>query len=298
MDYLITGATGFIGRQLVGQLLALGHEVNYLGRKRSRTMDSRAAFHCWTLEQLPPLDSISRLDAIIHLAGEPIMQRWAPEVKRRIRASRVESTRNLVSAIGTLRHKPQVLVSASAIGYYGDRGDEILTETSAPGADFLARVCIDWESEADRARGFGVRVVTIRNAIVLGTHGGALKKMLRPFRMGLGGRFGDGRQWMSWIHVDDLVRLLICAVENSAMSGPVNGGSPDPVTNAELTRTLGRVLHRPAVLPVPKLVLKLAFGEVGEVMLGSQRVLPAAAQRNKFDFQYPDLGTALESLLD
>ena len=178
MDYLITGASGFIGRRLVGRLLALGHEVNYLGRKRSGTLDSRAAFHLWNPDEPPPLNSISRLDAIIHLAGEPVAQRWNDEVKQRIYSSRTEGTRKLVSAISELKHKPSVLVSASAVGYYGNRGDEILTEESTAGDDFLAKVCIDWEREASRAREFGLRVVIIRVSLALGREGGALKSML------------------------------------------------------------------------------------------------------------------------
>lgn len=297
MDYLITGATGFIGRKLVERLLAAGHEVNYLGRKRSDTLDSRVAFHLWKPDEPPPLDSISRLDAIIHLAGEPVAQRWNAEIKQRIYASRVEGTRKLVSAMAELRHKPVVIVSASAVGYYGNRGDEILTEQSAPGEDFLAKVCRDWESEALRAREFGFRVAMVRIAIVLGRDGGALKRMLTPFRLGIGGRFGGGRQWMPWIHIDDLVRLFIYAAENPAVSGALNGSSPHPVRNAEFAQALGRALHRPAFLTVPQSALKLVLGEAADSMVSSIRAIPEATQRTGFEFQYPELGRALESLL-
>jgi uncharacterized protein len=297
MDYLITGATGFIGQKLVKQLLANGHEVNYLGRKRSLTLDPRAAFHFWNPNQSPPLDSISRLDAIIHLAGEPIAQRWNAEIKRRIYSSRVEGMRKLVSAIGELRHKPSVLISASAIGYYGDRGDEILIESSEPGQDFLAQLCIDWEREALRAREFGLRVVPIRIAAVLGRDGGVLKQMLTPFRLGVGGQLGGGRQWTSWIHVDDLVRLVIHAADNSSISGPLNGSSPQPVTNAEFTRALARALHRPAVFRIPKFALKLAFGEVAEFLFSSLRVIPEATEKSGFRFEHGQLESALKSLV-
>ncbi len=297
MDYLITGATGFIGRKLVEQLLAAGHEVNYLGRKRSKMLDPRASFHYWNPEQAPPLDSITRLDTIVNLAGEPVAQRWNPEVKRRIYASRVEGTRKLVAAIDKLRHKPSVLVSASATGYYGDRGDETLTENSQPGADFLAKTCIDWEHEAAAARELGLRVVTVRIAVVLGPGGGALQKMLRPFRLGIGGRLGNGRQWMPWVHLDDIVRLFIYAAENPELSGALNGCAPQPVRNAEFTRTLARALHRPAILPVPKIALKLAFGEIADSLVASQRVIPEATEKSGFEWLYPNLTAALEHSL-
>jgi uncharacterized protein len=298
VDYLITGASGFIGRRLVGRLLALGHEVNYLGRKRSGTLDSRAAFHLWNPDEPPPLNSISRLDAIIHLAGEPVAQRWNDEVKQRIYSSRTEGTRKLVSAISELKHKPSVLVSASAVGYYGNRGDEILTEESTAGDDFLAKVCIDWEREASRAREFGLRVVIIRVSLALGREGGALKSMLTPFRLGLGGRFGSGRQWVPWIHVDDLVRLFVYSAENSNVSGPLNGTGPQPVRNSEFVQALGRALHRPAILPVPNFVLKLILGEVADSVVNSLRVIPQATERAGFQFTYPELEGALNSLLE
>ena len=297
MDYLITAATGFIGQKLVNQLLTAGNEVNYLGRRRSTALDSRAAFHRWEAGQLPPLDSVPTMDAIIHLAGEPVAQRWSPEVKRRIRESRIDRTRELVTAISKLRHKPSVLVSASAVGYYGDRGEEILTESSAPANDFLAQVCVDWEREAVRARELGVRVIPIRIATVLGRDGGALKQMLTPFRFGVGGKFGNGRQWMPWIHVDDLVQLLIFAAEHPATDAPLNASAPNPVTNAEFTKAMAAAVHRPALLPVPKFALKLAMGELADFVFKSERVIPQATERAGFSFQYPEIGQALQSLL-
>jgi uncharacterized protein (TIGR01777 family) len=268
MTFLITGATGFIGKKLAHLLLARGDAVNYLGRRRSPELDSRVAYHPWNnVNEPPPLNSVPRLDAIVHLAGEPIAQRWTSAAKKRIYSSRVEGTRQLVTAIGKLRYKPAVLVSASAIGYYGDRGDETLVERSPWGVGFLPDVCREWEREALRAREFGLRVVTPRIATVLGREGGAMPKMLAPFRLGLGGKFGDGRQWMSWIHTDDLLRLLLFAIENQKVTGALNGSSPRPVTNAEFTRTLAAALRRPAILPIPKIALKHPLGVMGEFIL-------------------------------
>lgn len=294
MNYLVTGATGFIGSKLVSALLSGGHRVNYLGRKRSKELDSRAAFHCWSSGEKPPLNSVPRLDAVVHLAGEPIAQRWTEEAKKRIHDSRIAGTRDLVSGIGELQHKPATLVCASAIGYYGNRGDEILTEQSEPGPGFLADVCVQWEQEAYAAQALGLRVVCIRIAPVLGRGGGALQKMLTPFRSGLGGKLGSGRQWMSWIHVDDLVHLFMFAAETSAVEGPLNGASPNPVTNAEFTKTLASVLHRPAPWTVPKFALKLGLGEMADALLDSARVLPCATEHAGFRFEYPDLRKALE----
>lgn len=294
MNYLVTGATGFIGSKLVSALLSGGHRVNYLGRMRSKKLDSRAAFHCWNAGEKPPLNSVPRLDAVVHLAGEPIAQRWTEEAKKRIHDSRIAGTRDLVSAIGELKHKPATLVCASAIGYYGSRGDEILTEQSEPGHGFLADLCVQWEQEAHKAQEFGLRVVCIRISAVLGREGGALPKMLAPFRFGLGGKLGSGRQWMSWVHIDDLVRLFMFAAETSALDGPLNGASPTPVTNAQFTKTLSGVLHRPAPWTVPKFALKLALGEMADVLLDSARVLPRATEQAGFRFEYPDLRNALE----
>ncbi|MFL6351572.1 MAG: TIGR01777 family oxidoreductase [Bryobacteraceae bacterium] len=297
MNYLITGASGFIGRKLVHMLLHDGHSVDYLGRKRNPNLDSRAAFHPWSPGERPPLSSVPPVDAIVHLAGEPVAQRWTPEVKEAIYASRVERTRKLVSAIEELRHKPAVLVTASAVGYYGDRGDEVLTETSTPGADFLAKLCVDWEHEAMRAREVGLRVACIRIGIVLGRDGGALKQIITPFRFGIGGRLGRGQQWMPWIHVDDLLRLFVFAAGNSCIDGPLNGSGPVPVTNAEFTRTLAKALNRPAILPVPKFALKIALGDFARYMFASLRVIPEVTSQTGFVFTYPELRGALGNLL-
>jgi uncharacterized protein (TIGR01777 family) len=299
VTYLITGATGFIGKPLVDRLLLAGHNVAYLSRRRSPEMDSRAGFFLWSdpARGRPPLETIPRIDAIVHLTGEPIAQRWTPEVKRRIHSSRVLATRQLVEAIGSLKHKPKTLVAASGIDYYGHHGDEVLTEKSPAGTGFLADLCKEWEHEADLARASGLNVIHVRIGVVLGP-GGALRKMLPAFRFGLGGRLGDGRQWMSFIHRDDLLRLFEFALFNEGIPEILNGTAPQSVTNAEFTRTLARVLSRPAVFPVPRLALKAVFGEMADLLLESTRVVPVAAQAAGFSFEYSDLESALRQILN
>jgi uncharacterized protein (TIGR01777 family) len=243
----------------------------------------------------PPAESLRDVDAVVHLAGEPVAQRWNATVKARLRDSRVLGTANLVKAIGRLDRKPEVLVCSSAIGYYGSRGDEILTETSTQGNDFLAEVCAEWERSAAEAKAFGVRVVSIRTGHVLDPRGGLLKRILPPYRMGLGGKLGNGRQWTSWIHLEDMANLFQFAIDQP-VSGPLNGVAPNPVSNAEFTRALAAALHRPAIFPVPKLALSILFGEMAEVILGSQRVQPERSQAAGFAFKYPELGPALENL--
>jgi uncharacterized protein (TIGR01777 family) len=299
MTYLITGATGFVGKQLVEHLLAEGHSVQYLGRKRDRTMDLRAAFHLWENPSgsPPALNAVPRCDAVIHLVGEPIAQRWTPEIKRKIFDSRVKSTRNLVAAIATLRHKPSVLVSASAIGFYGDRGDQVLTERDHAGNGFLAELCTAWEREADLTSEYGLRVIKIRVGVVLGSQGGALKKILPLFRAGLGGRLGSGRQWVSWIHESDLVRAICWAADRSDVSGAVNGCAPQPVTNEEFTKTLAQILHRPAILPAPKLALRFLLGEMADFLFDSIRVVPAVLESGGFNFKYRNLRDALAAIV-
>jgi len=277
MNISITGASGFIGRHLMKSLAEAGHSPRALSR------------------HAPPAESLREADAVIHLAGEPLAQRWTAEAKRRIRESRVAGTRNLVAALATLPRRPDALICASAIGYYGSRGDEILTESSAPGSGFLPEVCVAWEREAQAAEAFGMRVVRVRTGLVLDAGGGALVRMLPPFRMGLGGRLGSGRQWMSWIHLEDLTALFQFAVE-SQVRGPLNAVAPNPVTNSEFTRELARALRRPAVFPVPGFALRLLFGEMADVLLASQRVAPGAAQAAGFRFRFPQLAPALASL--
>jgi uncharacterized protein (TIGR01777 family) len=297
MRALVTGATGFIGRALLAEIA----EPVVLSRdpQRARAACLRAQVHYWDpLTGLPPADAFAGVQAVFHLAGEPVGQgRWTAKEKQLIRDSRVVGTRHLVEAMAALDDRPRVLASASAIGFYGSRGDELLDESSSPGSDFLADVCQQWEAAAREAENYGVRVVCARFGIVLGD-GGALAKMLLPFKLGLGGRLGTGHQWMSWIHVDDVVGILLHAAEHDALRGPVNAVSAVPVTNREFTGTLASVLHRPAVLPVPALALRLAVGGFSEVLLGSQRVLPRAAEHTGYRFRYSSLVDALRTAIE
>jgi hypothetical protein len=287
MNITLTGATGFIGKQLVPELQNRGHVLRVLGR---REWDSSSTTP-------PPPDSLASADAIIHLAGAPVAQRWNAEVKKQIRDSRVNGTRALVHGLSMQSKRPEVLISGSAIGFYGDRGDEILTETSPRGNGFLADVTEEWEQAADLASNLGIRVVKLRTGIVLGKGGGALEQMLTPFKMGAGGRLSSGRQWMSWIHIRDLMGLILFALADSKVSGPMNGTAPHPVRNIDFTEELGKALHRPAVIPVPEFGLKLLFGEMAGVLLASQRVLPQAAQAAGYRFQFPDLSAALRDVV-
>jgi uncharacterized protein (TIGR01777 family) len=260
-------------------------------------MPPMAQFTVWDPEKgIAPASALAG-DAVIHLAGEPVSQRWTPEVKRRIRDSRVLGTARLIEGIRASEKKPRVLVSASAVGYYGDRGDEELTEESGAGKTFLAAISKEWEEAALKARELGLRVVLVRIGIVLGAGGGALEKMLPPFRAGVGGRLGSGEQWMPWIHLDDMVNLFQRALEDEAMSGAVNGTAPNPVRNAEFTATLGRALRRPALLPVPRLAVRLLYGEMSEILFHSQRVIPRAALKAGFEFRHPELFAALKSIV-
>ena len=272
MNITVTGATGFIGRYLVQSLAKDGHSVRAL---------SRAAWNVFGGE--PPAESLTGADAVVHLAGVPVAQRWTRGNKEKIRGSRVEGTHHLVTALSTLAQRPEVLVCASAIGIYGDRGDEVLTEASPVGKGFLPEVCRDWEHEADLAEALGVRVVKLRFGIALGRKGGALEKMLPPFRAFVGGRLGSGSQWMSWIHIADIVALIRYAIDNP-LSGAVNATAPNPLRNRDFTRELGHALHRPAIFPVPSVALKILFGEMSEVLLASQHVLPKAAESAGYRF--------------
>jgi len=233
-----------------------------------------------------------------NLAGESIFKgRWNAAKKGHIRASRIEGTRHLVDAIAAAEQKPHTLISSSAVGIYGDKGDEKLTESSGTGNDFLAGVCLDWEQEALRAREYGLRVVLIRTGVVLGNNGGALAKMLLPFKLGMGGRVGSGKQYMSWIHIDDLIGIMVRAMNDERLQGPVNCTAPQPVTNNAFTRALATAVHRPAVLHVPEFLLKIILGEFATVLLASQRVLPESLQNIGFRFTYPDIDSALTDLI-
>jgi hypothetical protein len=295
MRITLTGATGFIGRHLIEALRARGDELTVL--TRSPRAGTNPRYLAWDANSVPPAEAL-RADAIFHLAGESVAQRWTAEVKRRIRSSRVDSTRALVRGLLEAPARPRVLISMSAIGIYGSRGNEVLSESSPPGAGFLEDTCVEWEREAQRAAAdSGLRVVTPRIGIVLGRDGGALGKMLTPFRAGVGGRLGSGEQWMSWVHTDDVVGLLLFALDNPVVRGPLNATAPSPVRNAEFTKELARVLNRPALFPVPVFALKLIFGEMANVLISSARVKPEAAIGAGYAFRFPLLGPALENIL-
>ena len=297
MDVAISGASGLLGKALAASLVADGHHVLRFVRGGITSGDEIG----WDPEggriDAPALEGI---DAIVHLAGEGIGERrWTPDQKRRIKESRTTGTAVLAAAVGSRERKPRVLVSASAVGYYGDRGDEILTEDSAPGDGFLADVCTAWEAETKPAADAGVRTVVLRTGIVLAKDGGALQKMLLPFRLGVGGKQGSGKQWMSWIALDDHVAAMRAAIDDERLRGPVNLTASNPVTNADFAHALGRVLNRPTVLPTPMLPLKLRYGGelVESLLLAGQRVRPARLEAISFPFRYPVLQPALEAIL-
>jgi uncharacterized protein (TIGR01777 family) len=289
----VTGATGFLGRPLVDALLGRGHRVKALSRSGAAISGAEAGF----FEAGKPLTqgTLDGVDAVIHLAGEPIAQRWSAAYKERLVRSRTDGTRTVSEAVRGTQVK--VLISASATGFYGSHGSEELDESTPSGSDFLAGLCRAWEEAAQPARDAGVRVVHPRIGVVLHPEGGALGKMLMPFRMGVGGRLGSGEQYMSWIHRADLISLILFALDHDALNGPVNGTAPQPVTNSEFTRALAKALHRPAVLPAPGFALKLAMGEVADVLLTGQKVLPRKALAAGFSFAHPSLEGALTDLL-
>jgi uncharacterized protein (TIGR01777 family) len=300
MKILITGATGFLGRRLCETLS--GHTLIALSRDpavaKQRVPHLKEAFPWNPLRELPPAQALEGCDAVINLAGESVAGRWTAAKKQMIRDSRVLGTKNLVNALAQLRARPKVLISASAIGYYGDRGEEALTEDAAPGSDFLAQVCRDWEGEALRAESLGMRVVRLRIGLVLGPGGGALQALLPLFRLGLGGPLGRGRQFWSWVHRDDVVGAITYALEKSDLSGPINVTAQQPVRQKEFAQTLGRVLRRPAFLPTPGFALQLVLGEFARELLSSKRVLPQRLQQWGYRFRFAELESAFRDILD
>jgi len=297
MKALLTGGTGFIGRHIIEKLDRAVVLTRSPG-KASALLGSRAECIAWHPEAgPPPPKAFDGVDVVFHLLGDSVGEgRWTAAKKKRIRDSRVVGTRNLVAGMRALTERPKVLVSASAVGYYGSRGDEPLDETSPPGDGFLARVCVEWEAEAHAAQELGVRVACVRTGIVLGAGGGALGKMALPFKLGAGGPVGNGRQWMPWIHIDDAVGLYLMAAGREEVSGPIAGVAPEPVTNAQFSRMLGRVLRRPAFMPAPAFMLRIVIGEFTDALLSSQKVHPRIAHEAGYVFEYPALERALRTI--
>lgn len=300
MRILITGATGLIGKAVCSSLISDGHQLVILSRRPqvATVMTGVSAFRWEPENEAPPAQAWDSVEAVIHLAGEPVAEtRWTEEQKQRIRRSRVVGTRNLVAGMSESDNPPKVFISSSAVGFYGDRGDEILNEGSTPGSGFLSEVCVEWEAEAARARDLGARVALVRTGVVLSPSGGALEKMLPPFKLGLGGRLGNGRQWFPWIHIDDIVGILLHALVTPPIDGPINGTAPGIVTNEEFTRELAAALNRSVFFPVPEFALRVLMGEMADVVLASQRVFPQVALDTGYRFKYANLKPALGSLL-
>lgn len=296
MKILITGASGLIGKAVVKSLTANGHDLTLAGRGEPKSANQIE----WTVEEGfkdADRDRLEGLDAVIHLAGEPIAGlRWTDDKKKAIRDSRVLGTRNLVNDLARLEQKPNVFISASAMGFYGDRGDEVLTEASPPGDTFLSEVCREWEIESRRAEDLGIRTVLPRFSIILSKYGGALATMLTPFKLGVGGVVGSGTQWMSWVSLDDVVAIVNLALGDEKLRGAVNVASPNPVTNEEFTKTLGDVLYRPTFLPLPEFAVNLVFGEMGDALLiDSTRVESKRLKDAGYEFKFTDLRSALEN---
>ena len=301
MRITVTGATGVIGSRLVADLRARGDEVTVLSRDPGRAGTALGTeAHRWEPGAgPPPAEALEQRDAVVHLAGENIAQRWNDETRRRIHESREQGTRRLVEGLAAVPGdaRPKTLVSMSGIGYYGDRGDELVDEDTPPGDDFLANVCIAWEAEAEAATELGVRVVRTRNGVVLDRHAGALAKMLPPFKLGVGGPVAGGRQYLPWVHLDDAVGVITAALDDAAWSGAYNLVAPDPVTNAEFSKALGRALHRPAVLPVPAFALKVLYDGMAQLVTDGQRAVPRRALEQGYAHRHPGLDAALRDAL-
>jgi uncharacterized protein len=297
MKILVSGSHGLVGKALLGSLTGDGHEVVRLVRHERSFASLEVEWH--PNEGRIDAQHLESFDVVVHLAGESIASsRWSDEKKRAIRDSRVKGTRLLSETLARLTQPPSLFLSASAIGYYGDRGDELLLENSAAGADFLSSVCVEWENATGPAAEKGIRTINTRFGIILDADEGALAKMVTPFRMGIGGRVGDGKQWMSWVALNDVVNGLKFLMEDKSVSGPVNFVAPNPVTNAEFTKILGRVLSRPTLFPIPEFGVRLAFGEMADaLLLSSQKVEPGVLEDRGFLFSWPTLEPALRHIL-
>jgi uncharacterized protein (TIGR01777 family) len=297
MNILLTGGTGFIGKELCRALSAEGHSLTVLSRNPGNVPATCGA-SVKAIARLDALDAETHFDALINLAGEGIAgARWSAKRKQQLLDSRIGITRQLLDYIARARHKPAVLVSGSAVGYYGNQGDTPLDENASVRDEFSHRLCAEWEQTALQAQDYGVRVCIIRTGLVIASGGGFLKRLLLPFSLGLGGRLGNGTQWMSWIHRDDLIAIVKLLLASPGLQGVFNGTAPNPVTNAEFTACLAKLLHRPALLPVPAWVLKIALGEMSGLLLGGQRVLPARLQQAGLTFKFPALEAALREAL-
>jgi uncharacterized protein (TIGR01777 family) len=298
MRVTVTGATGRIGRHLVAALKDRGDDVAVLSRDPDRASEQLGveAF-AWNIkEDAAPKQALAGRDAIVHLAGEDVGQRWNDAVKAEILDSRERGTRNIVHTIFDTTPRPKALICASASGYYGARGDEIVDESAPPGSDWLAGVVARWERQAETAK-IGTRVVEVRTGLVLDADGGALAKMLPPFKAGLGGPIGSGRQYMPWIHLDDLVGIYLAAIDSDSFQGPINASAPEPVTNKAFAKALGRAINRPAVAPVPGFTIKLLYGEMSQIVLTGVRMVPGRAAELGYEFRHPDLDEALRDTL-
>jgi uncharacterized protein (TIGR01777 family) len=301
----VTGATGLIGPRVVAALQDRGVQVSVLTRdpQKARARLERAGqppveAHAWDLMSEPaPAEALEGRDGVVHLAGENLAQRWSAQAKRAIRESRVTGTRNLLAGIEAAQQAPKTLVSSSGVGYYGPHGEEPLDEEAPPGRDFLAEICVEWEAEAQKAQALGVRVVCVRTGVVLDRDGGALEKMLPPFKLGVGGPVAGGRQYISWVHTEDVVGMMAAALGDERWSGAVNATAPTPVNNRDFSRALGRALGRPALLPVPGVALKLLYGEMAELVTEGARVVPAKPLVLGYEFAHPELDEALSSAL-
>jgi hypothetical protein len=301
MKVTVTGATGLVGSRLVARLLERGDEVTVLSRdpERTRLVLGDVDVAAWDPSgSAAPTGGLAGRDGVVHLAGEPVAQRWSDMVKERIWTSREAGTRCLVAGLQNAEPRPGVLVSASAVGYYGPHGDERLDESAEPGGDFLAEAVKVWEAEAAAAEKLGLRVVLVRTGVVLDRAGGALAKMLPPFRAGIGGPVAGGRQYLPWIHLDDLVGIYLAALDDPAWSGPINASAPEPVTNREFSKALGRALHRPAFAPVPAFALRILYGEMADIITTGQRAIPKRATELGYAFRHPDLDEALTAALE
>jgi uncharacterized protein (TIGR01777 family) len=293
---VVAGATGFVGRPLVAALKARGDTVRVLVRDPSRAPQGAQAFAWDGAKGKPPAESLAGATALVNLAGESVADKsWTPARVARLRSSRIDATTHLVEAMKDASPRPAAFVSSSAVGYYGTDPEKTLDESAPAGRDLLAEICRDWEQAATPAEALGVRVVLLRTGVVLGKNGGALAKMVTPFKLGVGGRLGSGKQWMSWISIDDEIGLILHAIDCAEVRGPMNAVAPAPVTNAEFTKTLGHVLHRPTLLPAPAFAIKLAFGSRALILLEGQKVEPAVAKRTAYAFRHPTLESCLRA---